>query len=68
LTPGKEFSLGEGGGRLGLNYELCLLLHLSLLELRKIYWKKKEKEVWIDKGWVFLRENKAKVVTINVNC
>jgi len=29
---------------------------------------RKEKEVWIDKGWVFLRENKAKVVTINVNC
>ena len=45
---------------LGLNSELCLLLYLSLLGLKKIYWVR---EMWVDKSGILLRENKTKVVT-----
>ena len=50
-------------GRLGLNSELCLLLHLPLLGFKRFIKREREREIWVDKGGVLLRENETKVAT-----
>ena len=49
-------------GGLGLNSELCLLLHLPLLGFKRFIKRERERGIWVDKDGVLLRENKTKVV------